>query len=67
MSLGDHARDWDAPDRWIIHNEVGGYVCSRCGMPTETEPCPDHQPIAYARCNEIPTDPALDTGCEGCE
>lgn len=21
----------------------GGYVCAACGMPTESEPCADHQ------------------------
>lgn len=57
----------DAPDEWTIINEVGGYVCSVCKMPVESEPCPDHQPAAYARCIEPPTDPALDTICEGCE
>lgn len=24
------------------------YVCGECGMPTETEPCAEHQPEAYA-------------------
>lgn len=57
----------EAPDEWIILNGIGGYVCSVCGVPVETEPCPEHQPEAYARCIAIPTDPALDTGCEGCQ
>ena len=25
----------------------GGWVCAACGISTETEPCPDHQPTAY--------------------
>lgn len=28
---------------------IGGFVCSECGTPTESEPCPDHQPAAYAK------------------
>lgn len=23
------------------------YVCAECGMPVESEPCKDHQPVAY--------------------
>lgn len=38
-------------DRWVIIDGVGGYVCAAptpgypdgiCGMPTESEPCPEH-------------------------
>ena len=25
----------------------GGWVCAACGISTEVEPCPDHQPTAY--------------------
>lgn len=34
----------DEPDVW--HN--GGWVCRSCGQPTETEPCEQHQPTAWA-------------------
>lgn len=27
---------------------IGGWVCSECGTPTESEPCQEHQPAAYA-------------------
>lgn len=37
----------DAPDKWVDDGVIGGYVCAVCGMPTESEPCPEHQPIAY--------------------
>lgn len=40
----------DAPDQWVVINGLGGYVCSTCGDPVESEPCPEHQPAAYARC-----------------
>lgn len=33
----------------------GGFVCNLCGMPTESEPCPDHAPQADSR-----TDVGLD-------
>lgn len=42
----------DAPDRWDVSVPPGGYVCSVCGTPVESEPCPDHQPRAYAGMNE---------------
>lgn len=41
----------DERERWVIINGVGGYVCAApapgcpdgiCGMPTESEPCPEH-------------------------
>ena len=41
----------DAPDKHIYLNDadpIGGYVCATCEMPTETEPCAEHQPNAYA-------------------
>lgn len=38
----------DALDRWDPSIPPGGYVCSVCGDPTESEPCPAHQPRAYA-------------------
>nr|WP_301951245.1 hypothetical protein [Nonomuraea gerenzanensis] len=40
-----------AREVWVIHDEMGGYVCAEpdpegpdgiCGMPTETEPCDRH-------------------------
>lgn len=38
----------DAPNVWDPAIPPGGYVCSVCGDPTESEPCPAHQPRAYA-------------------
>lgn len=38
----------DAADQWVVINLVGGYVCSVCGDPVESEPCKEHQPNAYA-------------------
>ena len=38
----------DAADKWVVINLVGGYVCSVCEMPVESEPCKEHQPVAYA-------------------
>lgn len=38
----------DAPDVWSAEWPPGGYVCKVCGTPTESEPCQDHQPHAYA-------------------
>ena len=37
----------DAENKWIDVNGMGGTVCSACGMPTESEPCEEHQPNAY--------------------
>ena len=39
----------DAADKWVLYNEIGGYVCSACGTPTESEPCAHHQPEAFAK------------------
>jgi hypothetical protein len=42
----------DAPDQHVYINDldpIGGWVCAECGTPTESEPCEDHQPAAYAR------------------
>ncbi|WP_167305428.1 hypothetical protein [Saccharomonospora piscinae] len=38
----------DAPDVWDASIPPGGYVCSTCHTPVESEPCPDHQPTAHA-------------------
>lgn len=38
----------DAGDKWIVINGMGGYVCSVCETPTESEPCREHQPNAAA-------------------
>lgn len=33
----------------VVHPSGGGvYCCAVCGMPTESEPCPIHQPNAHA-------------------
>lgn len=42
----------DAEDMHVYAHEfdpIGGYVCAECGTPTESEPCPEHQPIAYSK------------------
>lgn len=31
-----------APEVWDASVPPGGYVCSACGIPVESEPCPDH-------------------------
>lgn len=31
-----------APEAWDASVPPGGYVCSACGIPVESEPCPDH-------------------------
>jgi hypothetical protein len=48
----------DAPDVWFDDVAPGGYGCGglmadgkMCGVPTESEPCPTHQPNAYAAIN----------------
>lgn len=44
----------DAPDKHILlpwGDPIGGFVCSVCDTPVESEPCEEHQPVAYARCN----------------
>lgn len=48
----DPAPEADAPDMHVYAHEfdpIGGYVCSACGVPVESEPCQEHQPAAYAR------------------
>ena len=37
----------DVLDVWDDDMPPGGWVCAACGISTETEPCPDHQPTAY--------------------
>lgn len=41
----------DAVDEWILTDGglMGGYVCSVCAEPVESEPCREHQPDAYER------------------
>lgn len=41
----------DAPDRLLILGDMGGFVCAECGDPVESEPCREHQPVAWAACN----------------
>ncbi|MGH3095326.1 MAG: hypothetical protein ACRDMV_04925 [Streptosporangiales bacterium] len=43
-------REYDALDRWDPSIPPGGVVCTECDMPVESEPCAEHQPVAYARC-----------------
>jgi hypothetical protein len=44
----------DAPSVWDPAIPPGGYVCSVCGDPTESEPCPEHQPQAHAAIDAPP-------------
>ena len=42
----------DAENMHVYAHEfdpIGGFVCAECGMPTESEPCKEHQPIAHSR------------------
>lgn len=42
----------DAENMHVYAHEfdpIGGFVCAECGMPTESEPCKEHQPIAYSK------------------
>lgn len=39
----------DAADEWIVIHGMGGYVCSVCGDPVESEPCIEHQRHAHAK------------------
>lgn len=41
----------DAPDQYVLDGSLGGVVCSICETPTESEPCRDHQPIAWQAIN----------------
>ncbi len=52
---------WDDPEYlatqsprevWDASVAPGGYVCSECGMPTESEPCAEHGPHAGPSCPE---------------
>lgn len=38
----------DAADVWDASVAPGGYVCGACEMPTESEPCSQHQQRAHA-------------------
>lgn len=29
---------------WMDETPPGGYVCNTCGVPVESEPCPEHAP-----------------------
>ncbi|WP_104087272.1 hypothetical protein [Arthrobacter sp. GMC3] len=49
---GDMTTRWsrareDALDEWSAACPPGGFVCSECGMPTESEPCEEHQKNAW--------------------
>ncbi|QGJ96528.1 hypothetical protein SEA_BEATUSCOMEDENTI_89 [Arthrobacter phage BeatusComedenti] len=37
----------DVPHVWDGTHPPGGYVCSICGTPTESEPCEKHQGAAF--------------------
>ncbi|WP_068924967.1 hypothetical protein [Planobispora rosea] len=42
----DHLTSQTRPytEVWDDSCAPGGYVCDRCGMPVESEPCPEHAP-----------------------
>ena len=40
------ARDY--PSVWTDDLPPGGWVCGKCGQPTESEPCAEHQPLQAA-------------------
>lgn len=51
---GNYELAADAEDMHVYAHEfdpIGGFVCSTCGTPTESEPCREHQPAAYAKIN----------------
>lgn len=47
--------DWPTRENGDAEDVMGStgiiWVCAACGTPIESEPCEDHQPIAYTRCN----------------
>lgn len=53
--MTDHINATDAGEQLVIVHPsgVGVYCCAVCGMPTETEPCPEHQPNAYAEASGV--------------
>ncbi|MFD4258213.1 hypothetical protein ACFWR9_11430 [Streptomyces sp. NPDC058534] len=68
--VGEHG--WLCPDCaarrpyrevWDPTLPPGGYVCSTCGEPVESEPCPDH--AHPARATEPPSRATNDTPGEG--
>lgn len=57
--------DGDALDVWSREVAPGGMVCAVCGMPTESEPCEEHQPAAWARMEgELDPTPQSDYPCQ---
>ncbi|WP_027933718.1 hypothetical protein [Amycolatopsis thermoflava] len=64
----------DAPDVWDATIPPGGHVCGVCGMPTESEPCREHQPRATAEmyAEVAPHDPEMHSteieriSCDSC-
>lgn len=56
---GDRAGSADAPDVWDARVVPGGFVCSACGTPTESEACKEHQPLAYGRGQWATDDPVV--------
>jgi hypothetical protein len=58
------AGEQEAPDRFDPSIPPGGFVCSVCGTPVESEPCQEHQPVAWTNAQGSPiklteADPAL--------
>ncbi|HWO64592.1 MAG TPA: PD-(D/E)XK nuclease-like domain-containing protein [Umezawaea sp.] len=58
------AGEQEAPDRFDPSIPPGGFVCSVCGTPVESEPCREHQPVAWTNAQGSPiklteADPAL--------
>ena len=52
--LDEQARRAPIEDAENVMGDTGIiYVCAACGVPTESEPCAEHQPRAYARMGGI--------------
>jgi hypothetical protein len=47
LTTADKVAIMDVPNVWDGSLPPVGYVCSECAMPTETEPCREHQPRAW--------------------
>lgn len=48
LHLAGYRQVVEAQSIWDDSWPPGGYVCAACSTPTESEPCQDHQPIAWA-------------------
>lgn len=41
--MPENEKEQNVPSVWDDSVAPGGWVCSACGMPTESEPCGEHQ------------------------